>query len=109
MTASRDARTVVSLAASSVEPEFAPPQHFRRTQKAAWADLVARTDRDLHSSQNVITFEMAATLLAKFRSGKALLATEQKQLNGLLAVLGVATAGGVALRPQRSNDAYFDK
>jgi hypothetical protein len=72
-------------------PELPMPAHFRAKRlKAAWQDLIESTDASLHTKENRFTFEFAATLMAKFRAGTAMTATESKELKRLLLVLGLA-------------------
>lgn len=67
------------------------PKHFKKAGlKDAWNDLVASTDKALHVKPNRFTFEMAATLLAKFRSGESMTATESKELKRQMIALGLA-------------------
>jgi hypothetical protein len=87
-----------------------PPKHFRaKGLKEAWKDLVEMTDHTLHVKQNRFTFEMAATLLAKFRARKSMTATESKELKRLLITLGLAQAedDGRKRKPGK-NATYFD-
>jgi hypothetical protein len=71
-------------------PALLMPKHFMAKQKTAWTDLIESTDASLHVKENRFTFEMAATLMAKFRSGKAMNATETKELKKNLVALGLA-------------------
>jgi hypothetical protein len=84
------------------------PKHFKAAQKAAWADLMESTDAALRVKENRFTFEMAAVLMAKFRSGKPMNATETKELKKQLVELGLAKDddGGA---PKKSKNAakYF--
>jgi hypothetical protein len=87
-----------------------PPNHFRaKGLKEAWKDLVEMTDSTLHVKQHRFTFEMAATLLAKFRARKSMTATESKELKRLLITLGLAQAedDGRGKKP-RKNAHYFE-
>lgn len=81
-------------AAPGAEPEkpsgLAMPGHFNARQKAAWKDLMESTEAALHVKENRFTFEMAAVLMAKFRSGKPMNATETKELKKQLVELGLA-------------------
>jgi hypothetical protein len=87
-----------------------PPAHFKRKpQRDAWADLVARSAPDLHVPANYFTFEMAATLVAKFRSGKPMNATEHKEMKKLLVVLGLAKADNDDKPKKKPNAHYFDR
>jgi hypothetical protein len=86
-----------------------PPKHLRKAQRAAWDDLVSAADKSLHVKQNAFTFEIAATLLAKFRSGKPMTATESKELKKQMVALGLATDDDdKGKRKPRKNDSYFD-
>ncbi len=66
------------------------PSHLNVRQKAAWIDLLRLSKVDEQVTENHFAFEMAAVLLAKFRAGKAMTATESKELKRLLIQLGVA-------------------
>lgn len=78
-------------AAGNDEPTFPMPKHFRsRKLKAAWEDLVDSTGEELQVKENRFTFEFAATLMAKFRAGTPMTATESKELKRLLVALGLA-------------------
>lgn len=100
---------VVAMAAPVQTPAFAPPAHFRKAQKDAWRDLVDSTEAALHVKQQRFTFEMAAMLLAKMRGGKAMTATESKQLKQHMVALGLATNDDDAgKRKPRKGDEYFD-
>lgn len=86
------------------------PRHFKKAQKDAWADLISSTDTKLHVKENRFTFELAAMLLAKMRAGKAMTATESKELKRQMVALGLAKdddAGGRG-KKRSGNDAYFD-
>lgn len=100
-----------SPANDATPPALAMPAHFQTKRlKAAWADLVSNTDAKLHVKQHQFTFEFAATLMAKFRGGKAMTATESKELKRLLVTLGLATANDDdqgAKRKSRKNAEYF--
>jgi hypothetical protein len=89
-------------------PELVMPSHFKAPQKAAWKDLFESTGSALHTKENRFTFEMAAVLMAKFRSGKAMNATETKELKKQLVELGLRKddEGGA---PKKSKNAgkYF--
>ena len=94
----------------SAPAEFEIPAHFTtKALKAAWKDLVSNTDAKFHVKQYRFTFEFAATLTAKFRSGKSMTATESKELKRLLVTLGLATDDDDkgAKRKSRKNDDYF--
>jgi hypothetical protein len=78
---------------------FEMPAHFRRGKgskqlRAAWDDLIASTDRALQARDMRFTFEFAATLMAKFRRGTPMTATESKELKRLLVSLGLAKDEG---------------
>lgn len=66
------------------------PKHFKKAQQQAWTDLTDSVDKALLTRENRFTFEIAATLLAKFRSGKAMTATESKELKKAMVTLGLA-------------------
>ena len=88
-----------------------PPKHFNTTvQKNAWLDLVARTKPEQHTAGNYFAFEIAATLLAKFRAGTTMNATEGKELKKQLIALGLAKADDDAKPPKSrgSNAHYFE-
>ena len=101
---------VVAIAPPAPEPELVVPPHFtRKAQKAAWDDLIASTDRKLHVKENRFTFEMAATLLAKFRGGKPMTATESKELKKQMIALGLAKDDDdQGKRKPSKNAGYFD-
>lgn len=84
------------------------PKHFKAPQKAAWVDLVEAAPIEAAKRENRFAFEIAATLMAKFRSGKAMTATETKELKRQLVVLGLAAADddGAKKKP-RKNARYF--
>jgi hypothetical protein len=88
---------------------FEMPSHFRSARlKAAWNDLVQNTDATLHVKQNRFTFEFAATLMAKFRGGAPMTATESKELKRLLVALGLAkNDDDQGKRKPRKSDDYF--
>lgn len=72
-------------------PALAMPEHFRSKRlKAAWADLLEATEKALQIPSNRFTFEFAATLMARFRSGTPMSATESKELKKLMTTLGLA-------------------
>lgn len=88
------------------------PLHFRaKRMKDAWTDLIGMTDATLHVKQHQLTFEMAATLLAKFRGGRSMTATESKELKRLMITLGLAQAeeNGRGKPKRGKNDHYFDE
>ena len=66
-----------------------PGSFTRKAQRTAWEDLIEASDTALHTKENRFTFEMAAVLLAKFRSGKAMNACEAKQLQKNMVALGL--------------------
>jgi hypothetical protein len=91
------AENVVPMAAADppandVPPsDFQMPAHFKAKRlKAAWQDLVGATDASMHTREMRFTFEFAATLMAKFRAGTPMTATESKELKRLLVTLGLA-------------------
>lgn len=92
---------VVPVAALSM------PRHFKAKQKAAWNDLMESTDAALHVKENRFTFEMAATLMAKFRSGDTMNATETKELKKQLVALGLAKDEDDGKKKPRKNAKYF--
>lgn len=87
----------------------APPKHFRKAQSEAWADLAHASPAAAANPENRFTLEIAATLMAKFRSGKAMNATETKELKKQLIALGLAKADddGQPGKP-RKNGKYFE-
>jgi hypothetical protein len=88
------------------------PRHFTKKRlKDAWTDLLATTDATFHVKQHQFTFEMAATLLAKFRAGDPMTATESKELKKLMITLGLAQAeeDGRGKSKRGKNDHYFDE
>lgn len=87
---------------------YIPPKHFKAAQRAAWADLVDSADAAMRTRENRFAFEIAATLVAKFRSGKAMNATETKEMKKQLVGLGLARPddGAGPGRP-RKNAKYF--
>jgi hypothetical protein len=101
---------VVPITAAAPVPELEVPKHFKKTQKDAWTDLVASTDKALHVKEYRFTFELAAMLLAKMRSGKAMTATESKELKRQMVTLGLATNDDdQGKRKPKQNDEYFDR
>lgn len=102
------AEKVVSLGVVKA-PEIPPvPKHFKAAQKAAWSDLVDAAPVESAKRENRFTLEVAATLMAKFRSGKAMTATETKEMKRSLVVLGLAQADddGGKKKPKK-NARYF--
>lgn len=87
------------------------PKHFKVAQKAAWEDLIESADESLRTKENRFTFEMAAVLMAKFRSGKAMNATETKELKKQLVALGLAKEDEAAGAKKKTGNAekYFGK
>ncbi len=69
---------------------FPAPAHLKVGQRRAWDQLVGDTPAALHVNANRLTFEIAALLLAKFRSGRAMSATEFRQMHGALTDLGLS-------------------
>jgi len=69
---------------------LAIPASLNVRQKNAWNDLVRMAKVEDQVPENHFAFEMAAVLLAKFRAGKTMTATESKELKRLLIQLGVA-------------------
>lgn len=98
-------------AAAAPPATFPMPAHFKRAPvKAAWNDLVTRTDARLHTKENYFTFEFAATLMAKFRAGKPMRATESKELKKYLIALGLASKDDDGGPPKpKKNAHYFDE
>lgn len=88
-----------------------PPAHLKtKVQKAAWDDLVSRVEPAKLTNAEYFTFEMAATLVAKFREGKAMNATEHKEMKRLLIQLGLAKPDDDGPKPKKKkNDHYFDQ
>ncbi len=76
------------------KPAFPMPKHFRgkdnKALRSAWNDLTSGATPELLTAANRFTFEFAAILMAKFRRGDAMTATESKELRRLLGVLGLA-------------------
>ncbi len=101
-------KNVVTLAASRDAKVLSAPKHFRAPQRAAWDDLCESAPVEASKPANRFTLEIAATLMAKFRSGKAMTATETKELKRQLVVLGLAAADddGAKKKP-RKNSRYF--
>jgi hypothetical protein len=89
---------------------LAMPKGFGTPQREAWDDLIESTDPKLQVKENRFTFEIAATLLAKFRSGRAMTATESKELKRQMVVLGLAKDDDApGPRKPRKNAGYFDQ
>jgi hypothetical protein len=89
------ASNVVPIAgeSSTPAPSLPMPVHFKRVGlKQAWNDLVTSAGAGLLVPENRFTFEIAATLLAKFRAGKPMTATESKDLKRYMITLGLARA-----------------
>lgn len=101
-------KNVVSIGVVSGPSTPSMPRHFKAPQKAAWGDLVAAAPAAAAKRENLFALEIAATLMAKFRSGKAMTATETKELKRQLVVLGLAAADddGTKKKP-RKNAHYF--
>ena len=101
-------KNVVSLATSREEKTLSAPKHFKAAQRLAWADLCESAPKMATDPANRFTLEIAATLMAKFRSGKAMTATETKELKRQLVVLGLAAADDDG-KPKKSkkNAHYF--
>lgn len=70
-------------------PVLVCPKYFKVAQKVAWNDLVDSAAAEVVIKENRFTFEMAAVLMAKFRSGKPMNATESKELKKQLIALGL--------------------
>jgi len=83
------------------------PKHFDAKQRVAFDDLLESTATSLHTTDNRFTYEMAATLMAKFRTGSSMTATEMKELKRQLAVLGLAKDDDGSSRKNRKNSKYF--
>ena len=107
--------------AGQVAPPQAPasgelemPSYFSTAKgaariKDAWRDLVSAADAEVKVAKNRFAFEMAAVLLAKFRSGKAMNATDSKELKRHMIFLGLAQADDAGgKRPRKATDKYFD-
>lgn len=95
------------------EPALEMPAHFKgakmKRERAAWQDLVESAKPELRTKENRFTFEFAATLMAKFRGGMSMTATESKELKRLLVTLGLATNDddqGAKRKPRKGHD-YF--
>lgn len=72
--------------------------------------MVAAAAEDLKVPANMFTFEMAAVLLARFRDGKSMNATDSKELKKHLVFLGLAQGddeSGGRKKPKK-NDKYFE-
>lgn len=102
---------MVAIAGDAPPPALEVPKHFKKAQKDAWTDLISSTGPALHVKENRFTFELAAMLLAKMRGGKAMTATESKELKRQMVALGLAKdddaqrgKGG----KRSGNDAYFN-
>ena len=109
-----DKSKVLTLVPAAKAPKTGyekPPRHFKKPmQKAAWRDLIGRSVASIRTTQNYFAFEMAATLLAKFRAGERLAVAEGKELKSLLVALGLANADGESKPKKRKpNDHYFDR
>jgi hypothetical protein len=100
-----------SIAGGAEKTALAMPKHFKKAGlKAAWADLVESVDAKLVTRENRFTLEMAATLLAKFRSGDAMTATESKELKRYMIALGLAKDDDdKGPKKPRKNAHYFDE
>lgn len=87
------------------------PRHFRKkVLKTAWQDLLESTSAELHVKQNRFLFEMAATLMAKFRGGVPMTATESKELKKHLIELGLAKEDDAGDGKKKGKAAkYFDR
>jgi len=96
---------VIQMADS--RPPFPPPDFFKVRQARAWNELVAQTAPALHVKENYFTFEIAATLLAKFRSGRTMTATEIRTMQGYLAALGLRSEIDGPVNRKRPNSHYF--
>lgn len=84
---------------SSALPPLPMPVHFRtKALRQAWADLTGAARAEQLVPENRFTIEIAAMLLAKMRSGKAMSATESKDLKRYMIALGLAKADDA---PQR--------
>ncbi len=90
---------------------FQMPRGFKAKQKAAWIDLIDRSDKSLHVAENLFTFELCAVLLAKFRDGEPMNATQMKELKKSLIQLGLArdddNANSGTKKPPKKNAKYF--
>lgn len=91
-------------------PAVAMPRHFKTKRlRETWEDLIESIDQALVVKENRFTLEMAATLLAKFRGGDAMTATESKELKKLMITLGLAKDDDdQGPKKPRKNDKYFD-
>ena len=104
-----DAAPPAEAIAEPVSEFTNPPKHFKKkVQKDAWTDLTTKADAAMRTAENYFAFEMAATLLAKFRAGAPMNATEGKELKKLLISLGLAKPDddGQKKKPKK-NDHYF--
>lgn len=88
-------------------PSFPMPKYFRVRQKDTWNDLMESVDPALKTKENRFIFEMAASLMAKFRSSKPMNATETKELKSLLVQLGLAKDEDAGKKKSKNASKYF--
>lgn len=84
-----------------------PPKHFKAAQKLAWRDLVEASGTEHHTKVNRFLFEIAATLVSRFRANEPMNATETKEMKRLLVILGLARADDENTPKKKRNDHYF--
>lgn len=97
----------VSQAPSQGSPGLTMPKHFKVAQKAAWTDLTESADPGLRTPENRFAFEIAAVLMAKFRSGKPMNATETKELRRQLVGFGLEKDDDGAGKKKTGNAAKY--
>lgn len=88
-------------------PDYFSSAKGAKKLQEAWTDLHDSADEHLRVPENRFTFEMASVLLAKFRSGKVMSATESKELKRYMVQLGLAK-GDEAPGKRGKNDRYFE-
>lgn len=105
---------ILTLVAGTKAPKTGyekPPKHFKKgPQTAAWRDLIERSSASVRTVQNYFAFEIAATLLAKFRAGERMSVSEAKELKSQLVALGLAKAEGDSkpAKSRKPNAHYFE-
>ena len=101
---------VQSVPESQTVPEtgLTMPKCFKKVaQRVAWTDLMESADASLRVEENRFVFEMAATLMAKFRSGKAMNATETKELKKHMVSLGLVKDDDAGPKKTKAAAKYF--
>lgn len=96
-----------STAPSQDSQALIMPKHFKVAQKAAWIDLTESVDPVLRTAENRFAFEIAAVLMAKFRSGKSMNATETKELRRQLVGFGLEKDDDGAGKKKTGNAAKY--